>query len=668
MKHKDNILYCTLFGVLMVLLFMPLAQEHCRLFKFKQLKGVYVATPKPVLSFEKYTDGSWQKQVESYISENFGFREPVIRLYNQYVYDLFKKTYSHEIAIGKDGWLYQKDGINQYFGLMNSRYQRTNEEFPSALDCEIRSLLKIRQILKEYDVELMTFTLPVKSYVYPEHIRPHRFEDTLFDAGRYYDQQLASAGFPHINMTPWFKDIRDDYPFILFYQKGSHWASGAVIGTDSVFRYMETLKGERFPRIVMGEPYEVPEKEVDSMERDLSMLLNTFREPKQRYPLYEFPVSIEADSTSVRPNVLFVGSSYYWYMTSRIPFEKVFSNRDFMYYNYTYFTNEEKHFKKMEQVNMLRELLTHDYVVYFKNAPQLYSDGFQFFGKSLIALCISNERLEEKTNEIADSLMRASNDPNAQNQRGLYRYHAQFMLKNNPELFEELQGDAVPTARNPRIKYVLYERKIRNDRTWSFLLESKAKNDSVDYDKLVEKESYNLVDGYPLLKRHSFFTTYDYFEFLLEETLHNMRMTYDMPSNHFNQVQLALDSLEKRVERHEFDHDSLMMAACAMNAIVRNQESKTALASLQSKAVEKGFSIDKMLREDVIWCFNNIGDWSRFVNENTVNTAFEFYKIERKMRHDAPSMTIVNQKRHDENLPFRVAIDREVLWLYNQKK
>ena len=668
MKQNKNILYAVMFGLLMVLLFLPLAQEHFKLFKFKRLRGVYVAAPQPEFSLDNYKTGKWQGQVESYISEHFGFREPVIRFYNQYVYDFYKKTYSNEIAIGNDGWLYQKDGINQYFGLMNSRFHLTNEEFKANLDREIRSLLKIRAILKEYDVELMTFTLPVKSYVYPEHLRRQPYEDTLFNAGTYYDEQLTAKGFPHINMTPWFEDLRDDYPFTLFYQLGSHWASGAVIGTDSLLRHMETLKGERFPRIVMGEPFEVPENEIDTIDKDLARLLNTMREPRHRYPLYEFPVQIEADSATVRPNVLFVGSSYYWYMTSRVPFEKVFSNRDFMYYNYTYFTQEEKKWKKMEQVNTLRELLTHDYVVYFKNTPQLYFDSFRFFGKSLIALCISDKRYNEKIDEIADSLILVSNDPEAAQHRGHYRYQAKNMLSVNPELFEELRGDSVPAVRNPKIKYVMAERKIRDNRAWCILLTSKANNDSTDFDQLLEQDSYNLVDGKPLLKNRSYFTTYDYFAYLLDEILHNMRMTTnDLPENPTQQTQLAMDELEKRVKQHAFDHDSLIMAACAMNAVVQDISADKVMASIQEKAREKQVSIDQMFRKDAVWCFNNLNDWSRFVDENSVEKAFQLFRIEHNLRRDPAAIKKEKEKCRVHNLPFRVVMNRETHRVYNNK-
>ena len=664
MKRKHDIVYPILFGILMALLFLPLAQQYFGLFEMKPLKGVFKPADVPELTLKNYADGKWQRQVEPYISEHFGFREFVIRLYNQYVYDFFDKSYSDEITVGNDGWLYQKDGVVQYYGLKGLRHHLTNEQFQENLDEEIRSLLKIRTILKEYGVELMTFTLPVKSFIYPEHLRPQHFVDTTFDAGAYYDQQLTSAGFPHINMTPWFKDLRNDYPFTLFYEKGSHWASGAVIGTDSLLRYMETLKGERFPQIVIGEPYEVPEDQMNPKDYDLASLLNTLRMPRQRMPLYEFPVSIADDSTTVHPNVLFVGSSYYWYMTARIPFREIFSNRDFMYYNYTYFSDGELKWKKMEQVNTMREMLLHDYVVYFKNAPQLYMDGFHFFGKALIGLCISDQRMKEKTGEVADSLMLAAGDEHPNWKREDYMFQARITLLKHPELFEELRGDSVPTVRNPKIEAVLKERTIRADRNWRFLLSAKAANDSVDIEKLYEVESYNLLNGKPLLKKQCFFTTYDYFDYLLKE----IRPLFSNQTEDLAQLNLiALEELGMRVERHEFDDDSLMRAACVMNAVVKSLENDKSLASIRDKAQSRQWSVDKMFGNDALWCFNNIKDWEPYLNEGTVQNAFELYKIERGLRKDAYTMDKVRQRCRDEQLPFRAALDSEIRWIRQHK-
>lgn len=648
----------------MALLFLPLLQEHLGIFKFKPLKGVFEPADVPELTLKNYANGKWQKQLEPYIAERFGFREPLIRLYNEYVYDFYHKTYSEEIAVGKDGWLYQKDGVIQYYGLKEQHHGLTNAQFKENLDIEMRSLVKVRAILKEYGVELMTFTLPVKSYIYPEHLWPQHYGDTTFDAGVYYDQKLREAGFPHINMTPWFQDIRDDYPFTLFNEKGSHWASGAVIGTDSLLRYMETLKGERFPRIVMGEPYKVPEAEVGPRDKDLAELLNICHEPKQRTPLYEIPVSIETDSATVHPNVLFIGTSYYWYMTARIPFREVFSNRDFMYYGNTYFYDEELQWKPMTQVRVMREALLHDYVVYFKNAPQLYADGFFFFGKALIGLCISDERLQEKISEVADSLMQVDAEIHPDWARENYLYQARLSLFKNPELFEELRGDDLPTIRNPKVEAVLKEREIRADRDWRFVLHAKATNDTIDIDKLYEIESFNLLNHTPLLKNQSFFTTFDYFEYLLEE----MRPQFSDQTTDLAQLNLlALDALGQRVERHEFDNDSLMRAACVMNAVVKSLENEKSLTSIREKAQTRQWSVDRTFNSDVVWCFNNIKDWSPYFNETTIQTAFELYKIERGLRKDAYTMEKVRQKCRDKQLPFRSAFDDEIRWVYQHK-
>ncbi len=82
-----------LFALLMVFLFVPIIQEWGGVFPVKPLKGVFEPTPKPRLTFDNYKSNTFQTQSEKYVSENFGMREPVIRLYNQYVWSAYNKTY-----------------------------------------------------------------------------------------------------------------------------------------------------------------------------------------------------------------------------------------------------------------------------------------------------------------------------------------------------------------------------------------------------------------------------------------------------------------------------------------------------------------------------------------------------------------------------------------------
>ena len=96
-----------LFILLTVLGFMPLLQGWLHWLPMKPLNGVTTKeTSKPQFGLEAYRSGSFGKETETYASQHFGFREPVIRLYNQYLWDFYRKTYAHDVVAGKQGWLY----------------------------------------------------------------------------------------------------------------------------------------------------------------------------------------------------------------------------------------------------------------------------------------------------------------------------------------------------------------------------------------------------------------------------------------------------------------------------------------------------------------------------------------------------------------------------------
>ena len=103
---KNKIKYdLILFTLLMVFLFVPIVQEWTSIFPIKLLKGAFEPTPKPELTFDNYRSNTYQTQIEKYVSEHFGLREPVIRIYNQYLWSAYNKTYCHFIMPGKKGYL-----------------------------------------------------------------------------------------------------------------------------------------------------------------------------------------------------------------------------------------------------------------------------------------------------------------------------------------------------------------------------------------------------------------------------------------------------------------------------------------------------------------------------------------------------------------------------------
>ena len=671
--RKRNAILIILFSLTAVMLFAPLVQQNFGLFEFKKLHGYFEPAKKPEMTFDNLKKGAYQRQAEAYLKENFGFHEPLIRLYNQWTFDWFKTTSNKDVAIEKDGWFYHNESIMQYFGTTESWTNMTSSQVRDNLATQALCLYKVNAILKEYGVHLLTFTLPTKSYIYPEHLRWHPAGDTTFNAATFFEEQLNAYAVPHINMTPWFQQVQDTCPIDLFYSKDSHWASGAVIAMDSILHYMEHLSGQRLTRLQWGTPYPVSELSVH--ETDLEQLLNLAR-PLKHEPLYEYPIRYVSDNSTQRPNVWFLGTSFYWRMTRRINFDELFNSRDFLYYISTFYTNREQTYQNGNEVDLLHELLLHDYVVFFRDGPQLYHKGVLLPSKFLIILCISDERKREKTLAVADSLQQVRKPETHDDSVRCYK-GAELLLQQHPEMFEELRGEGIPTARNPRISQILAEKEIRANRSWRFLIESKAKNDSLDVGKTYAKEANNMLKNRSLLRNRAFFTTYDYFDFLVDEALADICQHSDVPITNSdparkvigNLVEQAVDTVWKRLLQHAYDDDSLMMMACAMDKIVNRVERESNMKAVREKAAQKQVSIDKAFRDNVVWIFNyNITDMQQYMNDTILAQAFESYRIERKMRKNPQAWNDIIQKHHDSDLPLRIVINRNIRWIQKQKK
>lgn len=671
MNKGKNTILPIIFCITALILFAPCLQQRFKLFEFKPLHGFIEQAPEPVLTYESYQSGEYQRQAEEYLKENFGFHEPLIRLYNQYAFDLFHTTSNKDVNIENDGWLYHNESVMQYFGNMEERTGQSNGEVRDMLADQARHLYKVNAILNEYDIHLLTFTLPTKAYIYPEHLRQHPVGDTTFNAATFFEQQLTSYGVPHINMTPWFKQMQDTCRISLFYSKDSHWASGATIATDSMLRYMEQLGGQSLVHIQRGDPY--PVDSLSPHEIDLERLLNLSR-PLKHEPLYEYPISYVTNESTQYPTVFFLGTSFYWRMTRRINFNALFSSRDFLYYGSIFYTEREQKHQSGYDLDHLHELLMHDYVVLFRDGPQLYHNGYEFPAQWLICLCIPDKDVKAKTNAIADNLIQEQKPETHSDSVKCYQ-QAKTLVLSNPDLFEELRSDNIPTCRNPRIKQILVEKDIRADRTWRFLLNAKAKNDSLDVQKTFAKEADRILNNKTPLRDNAFFTTYDYFDFLVAEAVDDICHHGNIPITNstisatamYAITNQAIDSIEKRVRQHAYDDDSLMMAACTIDKIIQRFETEQALSNLRDKAARKNVSVDKAFRDDVVWIFNNSTDKTPPLNDSNIAQAFENYKTEFKLRRNKDSMNTIMQKHHDLNMPLRIVLNRDIKWIQDNR-
>lgn len=479
-----------LFGILMVLLFLPLLQERLFRIPLKPLNGVTEKTEKPEFSLQSYRSGAYAKQEEAYLGANFGFREPIIRLYNQYLWDCYRKTYAHDVVAGKKGWLYNPESVNDYYGTEMLRWQSSPEAARRQYDLNVKYMNWVRTILKDNGVELLAFVAPEKSFLYPEYLPEREHDTTTFNACAYFLHKFNESGFPCIDMNHWFQQMKDTVDYPLIPQTGAHWVFPAVYAADSLFRFMGELKGITLPRLKIGTLHESDNHGADN---DLEQLLNLSLPIRKRQgysPTAE--VTVERDSNSVKPKVLFIGNSFMWGITNQVPMQEVFDDVEFWYYYSTaYYGDGLSQTVPVAGLNLMEKLLDFDYIVWFTTGNQLNKGTMNFAQSAILTLGIEDSIRRAYVRRIADTLSLPSDTARL--------YKAYSLLLNHPEWIPELNADSL-TTRNSDIPYAKVIKDIKKDNAWVAALKDQAFLRTATLNRMLHAEVDRIKEGKPLYK------------------------------------------------------------------------------------------------------------------------------------------------------------------------
>ena len=367
-----------LFALLMVFLFVPIIQEWTGIFPVKPMRGVFVPTQKPELSFEAYKTNTYQTQIDKYTSENFGMRETVIRLYNQYLWDFFHKTpVKEQIVYGKDGWLYEPGSVSDYYQRLFRFYAADSAQMASMLSKEAHRLLLLQQILETHGTHLFVCLAPAKDLVYPEHLPDNN--DTIYKgdskiSARFFnEEEFTKLGVNHLNLEQWFLQIKNTADFDLFPKTGMHWSRyAALCAADTIVRYMEHVGDVNLKNIVIGS------KELDDArdpDDDIESLLNLMR-PLSKPQYYYAEAAADDDATATKPKIIVIGDSFWWTIAAQLPLKDVFSRASYWYYNSSVYYDDRYH--SVNELDIKKELLSSDFVILLYCATQQYrmNDGF----------------------------------------------------------------------------------------------------------------------------------------------------------------------------------------------------------------------------------------------------------------------------------------------------
>lgn len=433
-------------------------QQFTGLINFKPLKGVTNEVSKPVLSFENYRNGQFQSQAEKYMSNNFGFRQPFIRLYNQYIWSFYHKTNVLSVVIGKDNWLYERYFVEDHDGTRTLKYTSNPEEMKGMLRKNAIRIRKLQDILEEHGKHLFVLIEPGKDRTYPEYLPAEcsAAPDSLVIAADFFPTMLDSLGINYINVDKLFEKIKDSVNYNLFTQTGTHWSNiaSAHVG-DSMIRFMEHLGNINMKNLIIGEPYIGKVKDIDD---DLEQMMNLM------FRMYDVPIkyadiSTDNDTTTVKPRMTLIGDSFFWNLANGLPVNEIFENYHYWYYNSTIYFDPI--YNNTSQVDIVEQLLNTDFVVLAACTSQLYDLDWKFSRQAIMHLCYDQSHLDSARNSIVAQMTntpawKASLQEKADKQGCSLEEQAladaDYLLYKNPEEYLDELNDEHPAPRNTLLK------------------------------------------------------------------------------------------------------------------------------------------------------------------------------------------------------------------------
>ena len=370
---------CTILCLLTLLGFIAVfIQEHWRPFNIKPLDGYTTTTDKPELNLATFESGDYQSDIEQYISENFGFREFFIRVYNQYSYTCFHQINNDNIVEGLDHELFTHMYLSDICGFTLTEEYNDVEEAKADARKNVQETLRLIDTLKQFDIDFLFVFAPTKTAVYPETM-PQYYQERVsdFSLEEYYIELFKENDIPHVDFYNYFKAIRDTVSYPLYSRTGTHWAQSTIpMVSDSLFRKLEELTGLHLPSIDYLDDNITTDYSVQDGELEAAMnLLFPLNKPALPNPICTLKDTIDAD----RPNLLVIGDSYANQLVFS-SFGEAFNNWDWWAYNRDIHSSRPRfNWRRLkEEFDAVTVLQEADIVMAVFTAPMLYDYMFEF--------------------------------------------------------------------------------------------------------------------------------------------------------------------------------------------------------------------------------------------------------------------------------------------------
>ncbi len=432
-----------MFGLLMLMLALPLIQRTTPIFRETPLQGYFSTPKKPSITKDSVFDGTFQEAYNNYFEHTIGFRPTLVRINNQMAFFVFDTALANGVIIGKKNYLYEINYIKAYKGW--------DYQGDSMIEDRTRKAAFVHQQLTEAGKTLLFIFAPGKATFFPEYI-PEKYmqrpsgEKTNHQA---FIEKFDKYGLPYIDFNSWFVQMKDTASFPLYPQCGIHWSAyGVALATDSLIHYIENERG--IDMVDFGwNGFDLPDT-LRKPDYDIADGMNLlFKIP--HYPMAYPRTVFSSYDGKVRPNAIVVADSYYWNIFGKGYSSRLFSDNNFWYYNKEVHNPAWPAPRKTGEMDMLEELSKADVIIIMATEANLYRFPYGFIDRAYETL--------NKNRQQAGSLLSFS-------QKETEIQNIMKSIDVNPEWKAKVAQKALD-------RKISYEEMLKLDATW--IWESKQK-------------------------------------------------------------------------------------------------------------------------------------------------------------------------------------------------
>lgn len=177
--------------------------------------------PPRLLDAQGGLDGGFFSDAGDWFAKHFAFRKELITADSMWKAALLGTSAQSQVALGKDGWLYYAETLDDYTGADNIT--------PRQAYCAAHSLRMVQDWVEGQGAAFVCTVAPNKISLYPEHYaRLPRAEQTAADK---LAQALEDEGVAYADLFAAFSGAGE----VLYHKTDSHWTNkGAALGHDAI--------------------------------------------------------------------------------------------------------------------------------------------------------------------------------------------------------------------------------------------------------------------------------------------------------------------------------------------------------------------------------------------------------------------------------------------------